>query len=340
MVKMKDIAEKANVSISTVSRVLNYDPSISVTDETRKRIFEIAQELNYKTLRQRNGKSAKESYRIGLVSWYSDREEMLDPYYMAIRLGVEKECFQHGIDLTKLFVDSNEGTQDLSGKPLDGLIAIGRFEKEDLKQFPDQIAHIVFVDSSPDEQHYDSVVIDLERAVAEIINYLIERGHTRIGYIGGKNEVNNRPVQDEREKAFIEQLASLGLYNPEYVFTSKHLYAEDGYQLMHKAIQSNQLPSAFFVENDSMAIGALRAMHEANLKVPQDVSIIGFNDIATSAFLQPSLTTMKVHMEYMGETAVELLLERMMMKRTIAKKVVLATQLVERESTSVNLNEK
>lgn len=333
MATIKEIAQKAKVSIATVSRVLNYDPAISVADVTRKRIFEIAQQLNYKTLRQRNGAGLKERYRVGLVNWYSDQEEMLDPYYMAIRLGIERECFHRNMDLVKLFMQVHSDEKDWRGESFDGIIAIGRFEKEELNRFPEGLEPIVFVDSSPDDNRFDSVVIDIGKSVSEVIDYLTGLGHTEIGYIGGHNLVNNKRVRDEREHVFIERMTDKGLYDAELVYTGEHLYSEDGYKLMQQAIKANKVPTAFFIENDSMAVGALRALHEAKLRVPEDVSIVGYNDIAISAFLQPPLTTVKVHMEYMGETAVELLADRLASKREIAKKIVLPTKLQERESS-------
>jgi LacI family transcriptional regulator len=335
MATIKEIAQKANVSIATVSRVLNYDPGISVADETRKRIFEVAQQLNYKTLRQRSGIAVKERYRVGLVNWYSDQEEMLDPYYLAIRLGIERECFQRKMDLVKLYMEpkGNSDSKDWPGESLDGMIAIGRFEKEDLNRFPIGLGNIVFVDSSPDDNRFDSVVIDLRKSVSEVVDYLIGLGHETIGYIGGHNKVNNKRVRDEREKVFMENLAAHGLFDAELVFTGNHLYSEDGYKLMKKALSGNKVPTAFFIENDSMAVGALRALHEAKMQIPHDISIIGYNDIAIAEFLQPPLTTVKVHMEHMGETAVELLADRLVAKREIAKKIVLPTRLKIRESS-------
>ncbi len=331
MATIKDIAKQANVSLATVSRVLNYDPAISVADGTRKRIFEIAQQLNYKTLRERSGHVAKERSRIGLVNWYSDQEEMLDPYYMAIRLGVEKECFQRQFEMVKLFAYNGEADQLRLGG-LDGIIAIGRFEADDAASLSEDGKPVVFVDSSPDENRYDSVVIDMRKSVTEALDYLIGLGHKRIGYIGGRNVVNDKRVRDERELIFAERLGSSGLFAAEHVYTGEHLYAEDGYRLMKQAVSCSAAPTAFFIENDSMAVGALRALHEAGLRVPEDVSIVGYNDIAIAAYLQPPLTTVKVHMEFMGETAVELLAERLGTGRGIAKKVVLPTLLQRRDS--------
>jgi LacI family transcriptional regulator len=332
MATLKEIAEKAGVSLATVSRVLNYDTTLSVSDETRKRILEIAQELNYKTLRERNQQTAKERLRFGLVHWYSELQELGDPYYMAIRLGVEKECFQRQIELVKLFKhDGSYKSEWLTG--LDGIIAVGKFGSNDIQVFTSCTENIVFVDSSPDEHRFDSVVIDFRKAMIEVLDYLIHRGHKEIGYIGGREYVDvQQLIKDERETTFHEYLYLKGLYRSEYVFTG-NFTAEDGYRLMKQALSLKKLPSAFFVASDSMAIGALRALHEEGIKVPDEVSIVGFNDIATSKFVQPPLTTVKVYTEFMGETAVELLVERLSTNRNISKKVIIPTKLIVRESS-------
>jgi len=331
MTTIKDIAQRAKVSITTVSRVLNYDPSISVAEQTRKKIFEVAQELNYKTLKERNGQMTKAGFRIGLLNWYTDQEELLDPYYLAIRLGIERECFNRNIELVKLYV-SEQGSGLDSQMQIDGVIAIGRFQKEDFHLFSNCPEHIVFVDSSPDEKQYDSVVIDLKQAVYDVIDYLSELGHQKIAYIGGRNIKYNKQIIDDREKAFVEKLTELGKYDASLVYTSNNLYAEDGYQLMKQMIEDKALPTACFIENDSMAIGALRALHEANIKVPEQISIVGFNDVALTEFLQPPLTTVHVYMEEMGETAVDLLFDRLTNRRQIPRKVILPTTIKHRKS--------
>jgi LacI family transcriptional regulator len=335
MATLKEIAEKVGVSVATVSRVLNYDTTLSVSDETRKRIFEVAQQLNYKTLRERS-QQPKELFRFGLVHWYSERQEMDDPYYMAIRLGVEKECFERGIELVKLFKQNGSYPTERM-EHLDGIIAVGKFGPKDINAFASSTENIVFVDCSPDERKFDSVVIDLRKSTITVLDYLLELGHRKIGYIGGREYVDGEtPIHDEREATLYEYLYLEGLYNSQYVWTGSFT-AEDGYRLMKQAISSNDLPTAFFIASDSMAIGALRALHEAHISVPRDISIVGFNDIPTAAFIHPPLTTVKVYTEFMGETAVELLVERLTTKRSICKKVVVPTELVVRESSQVRL---
>lgn len=334
MATLKEIAEKVGVSVATVSRVLNYDATLSVSDETRRRIFEVAQELNYKTLRERS-QQARESFRFGLIHWYSERQEIDDPYYMAIRLGVEKECFDRGIELVKLF--KQHGAYPIERmEALDGIIAVGKFGPKEVEFFAAGAKQIVFVDCSPDEHRFDSVVIDLRQATVTVLDYLLRLGHTKIGYIGGREYVDGEtPIRDEREAAFYEYLYVKGLYDSRYVWIGAFT-AEDGYRLMKEAVSGGDLPTAFFIASDSMAIGALRALHEAGIAVPEEAAIVGFNDIPTAAFLHPPLSTVKVYTEFMGETAVELLIERLTTKRAICKKVVVPTELVIRSSSEGN----
>ncbi|KON83608.1 LacI family transcriptional regulator [Rossellomorea marisflavi] len=332
MATLKDIAKKAGVSLATVSRVLNYDETLSVADETKKRVFQIAQDMNYKTLRNRKDpQQMKERMLFGLVYWYSEQQEMADPYYMAIRSGVERECQERNIDLIKLFKSGDDlDPSRLEG--LDGIIAVGKYSQEEIDLFEGAARHLVLVDYSPSDD-YDCVVVDFRKAMNEVLDYLSSLGHEDIGYIGGQEFVTkDQPIRDERECSFYQYQALRGMYHPEFTWTKGNFTSEDGYRLMKEALQGERLPTAFFIASDSMAIGAIRALHEAGYQVPEQVSIVGFNDIATSKFLQPSLTTVKVYTEFMGESAVELLLDQIQSKRELAKKVVVPNHLVKRES--------
>ncbi|KGG80938.1 LacI family transcriptional regulator [Caloranaerobacter azorensis H53214] len=331
MATIKDIAKLAGVSIAAVSRVLNYDTSLSVTDETRRRIFEAAEELHYKPPKQRN-KKVKKKLKIGIIHWYSQKEELDDPYYLSIRKGIEKECFSKNIETMTIFKNDNRYITD-ELNDLDGVIAIGKFSNDDIEEFLMYSRNIVFVDFSPNEKIYDSVVIDFRKAVLEVLEYLLNCGHSKVGFIGGREYVGKKmkPIEDEREKTYREFVQTRKLFDPKNIYIG-NFTAEDGYKLMKKAIKTGQLPTAFFIASDSMAIGAMKALYESNIKVPEDVSIIGFNDIPTSKYLTPSLTTVKVHTEFMGGTAVNLLLERINGNREIPKKVVIPCELVIRES--------
>jgi LacI family transcriptional regulator len=328
MATIKDIAQLAGVSIATVSRVLNYDTTLSVSDDTKKRIFEAAEELSYKKLPARK----QESGKIALLQWYTEKEELEDLYYMSIRIGVENRCRHHGIQMASYFQDNVE---DLKQDNLRGLIAIGKFSSKQVKELSSITKNIVFVDYSPDEEQFDSIVIDFEKATKKVLNHLIKKGHERIGYIGGREVFRDKTstIEDLRESTFKRYLAEKGLLNEAYMYNGS-FSVQDGHSLMKRAIDEHkeQLPTAFFAGNDSIAVGALRALLEEGISVPDRVNIIGVNDISLAKYVFPALSTVKVYTELMGETAVDTLLEKIE-GRKIAKKIMIATKLILRNSS-------
>ncbi len=333
MASIKEIAERAGVSNATVSRVLNYDTSLSISDEKRKTIFEIAESLNYKPPRQRRQTiENRKKVQVGLIHWYGLSEELLDVYYLSIRLGIEKECLNQGIDLIKVFREDHDSIH-VKLKTVDAIIAVGKFTQAEIDRFSQVSENLVFVDSSPTEFLYDSVVIDFRAAMKNVLKYLIEtKGFRDIGYIGGREYVGKEstPLGERREKFFKEYLKNKNLLNEKHIYIGRFL-PESGYELMKQAIMNGPLPRVFFVASDTMAIGAIRAVYEAGLKIPEDIAIVGFNDIPNAMYLVPPLTTVKVHTEFMGETAVVMALEKIG-GREIPKKCIIPTKLVIRDS--------
>jgi len=331
MVKLKDIADLLQLSVSTVSRVLNDDKHFNVADETREKVWQAAEKLGYVHKRKDGKKNAKQ---IGLITWHNEKEEMMDPYYLSIRLGVEKQAFEKNIQLNRFF--RKDGKFDFEDSRLDGIIAIGKFDGEELAAFSGITPNIVFVDDTPDEGNYDSVITDFERAVFDLMDYLHQCGHRAIGFIGGRDFIGNNKLfqQDLRELAYIQYMKRKGLFKLSDLYIGR-ITPDDGYTLAQSMLKRRRLPSAVFIANDLLVIGAMRAFHEHGVKIPQDISIVGFNDNDFSRYLMPALTTVKVHTEWMGKEAVNLLLERLNSARSIAKKVILPAELVKRESCRV-----
>lgn len=333
MATLKDIAEIAQVSVTTVSRVLNYDKTLSVSDATRENVFKAAEELNYKKMKSKSyiQEKNKEELLIGIIEWYSMSEELSDPYYLSIRSGIERACFERKIQIKTIFKeDGTIQTDQLTD--VDSIIAIGKYSQKEVKLFSSFTQNIVFVDSSPNDHLYDSIVIDFNDAMNNVIDYLMGKGHEEIAFIGGKEYVGDEREEliDPRESAFIDILSKKNLLNKELIVNGP-FNVESGYNLAKEIIEKGDF-SAIFVASDSMAVGALRALTELEYRIPEDISIVGFNDIPTAEYLTPPLTTVKVYTEYMGRTAVEKILSKINFDRIIPQKTVIPTELIERES--------
>lgn len=333
MATIKEIATKAGVSPATVSRVLNHDTNLSVSPETKVRIFEVAQELEYKTVRERKS-SSPECKRLvfGVVDWYSELELLDDPYYLYLMTAIEKECALANIDLYKINkLNGSYNAYNLSS--IDGIIAIGKFSNAEIDDLSGYTNNIVFLDSSPQEKTFDSVIINVRLGVTEALEYLVSLGHTDIGFVGGTVIGDNKEITtDNRKEYFVDAMKNHNLFNEDYIYIGSRISYSEGYKLISDVLKSDHYPTAFFIANDTMATGALRAIHEAKLNVPNDISIIGFNDLPTSKYLVPQLTTIRVHLNFMASTAIELLQERINKERVIAKKVLVPSELVIRKS--------
>lgn len=337
MATLKDIAEKAMVSVSTVSRVLNYDETLSVSEETRRRIFEVAEELEY-TKHKRgarteepaasSGESASAA-TIGLLMTYPRSEELNDPYYLTMRLAIEAAARDYQVQWFAGFQDELE----LDSSAADGYIVIGPVQREQVSRLGAVTPNLVFVEPVPWDNRFDIVIADLHDAMEQMLAYVHSLGHRDIAYIGGRDDGDGYDGADRREEAYERWMQKRGWYDPQRVRIGR-FSAEDGYRLTRELIESGIRCTAVLAANDSMAIGAVRALREAGLKVPADISVAGFNDITVAQFMTPSLTTVKLHSEFMGRTALELLLERIRTKRVISKKVIIPAELMIRESCS------
>ena len=330
MATLKQIALKANTSITTVSRVLNYDKTLSVSDQIRKKIFDTASEMNYRTPRNRAKIKSKKKLKIGIVHWYNIHMEIDDPYYIQIRRGIEKLASKSSIETILIYKTSDSFTFKDCGK-IDGLICIGKFSKAQINQFHRVTNSLVFVDSSPDANIYDSIVIDYSKAINELLQELLMQGYNKIGYIGGVEIVSkNIKLGERRELVFRNFLFERNKLDARFIHVGSFT-TESGYKLMQEALSKSEHAEAYFCANDSIALGAIRAIHEKGLEIPKDIAIIGFNDSPNSEFVFPALSTVRVHTEFMGEQAL-LSVNEKIEGRSISIKKVIPTKLVKRST--------
>lgn len=326
MATIKDIAQKANVSPATVSRVLNYDAGLSVGQDTKRKIFEAAEALNYTKYKN---KQKKADQVLRLVQWYNDEEELEDLYYLAIRLGIERKAEELNVQLVK------ESLSELSDTKTDGIIALGKFDAKHIKTLKKMKQPLLFVDYDGMSAGFDSLVVDFHQAVDLVIDHFIKEGHEKIAILAGVEFTKDyhNEIADPRLRLFTERLRQLKLLNSQYEITGDFT-VEGGYQALKKFLQSEkEIPSALFAASDAMAVGALKAIHEAGLKVPADISVIGFNDVSVAKYVTPALSTIQVPTEWMGELALETMVQIEKDEAPVPRKITIGTKLILREST-------
>ncbi|APX72215.1 LacI family DNA-binding transcriptional regulator [Companilactobacillus allii] len=325
MATIRDIAKKAGVSPATVSRVLNNDLTLSVTDETRIKIIKTADSLNYSKVNRHIKK------RVALIQWYSQSKEQDDLYYMMIREGIEKRSQLYNFEVVRVF---NSDLNKIEGD-IDAIIAVGKFSNEQIKQMSQVSPKIVFIDDNQFINGYDSVLSDFKSGVDHVIDFFIKQDIKNIGIIYGEEHSTDdlRIIPDKRFDYFKQYLSNRNLLQEKYCFKGDFT-KKSGYEQMKSAINTlNKLPDAFFVTNDPMAAGTLQALQEADISVPNQVQIFSFNDTSVARYVNPELSSVSVETEEMGKSAVDILNDLLNNERHVAFKLELATKLVLRDST-------
>ncbi|MFB9769040.1 LacI family DNA-binding transcriptional regulator [Lactiplantibacillus modestisalitolerans] len=327
---LKDIADQVGVSLATVSRVLNRDRSLSVGDETRQRILDVAAALNYTKGKRHNAALAKK--KLAIVQWYSESKEQDDLYYMAIRMGIERRGQAHQFEVIRIF----QNNMAELNPDVDAIIAIGKFSPRQVRAMQDLTNKLVFVDDDQFAAGFDSVLTDFKYATAHVLDYFDRQGIQDVGLIHGVERTTDRTVTvpDQRMLNYQAVMEAKHRYHPEWVFEGDYT-SQSGFVMMKTAIEKlgDQLPRAFFVTNDPMAAGALKALQSAGIKVPERVKLFSFNNTSLATYVYPELSAVNVETELMGETAVDLIVNQLETGRKIPQRIELGTNLVARDST-------
>lgn len=326
MATLKDIATEAGVSLATVSRVLNDDPTLNVKEETRHRILEIAEKLEYKSsLSHRTQVSIVNQHHILALYSYQQKLEINDPYYLSIRHGIETQCEKLGIKLTNCYEHHSVPTV----KKLTGVLVIGKASEAICHTAASLTDNICFIDFQPPGGKYDFIDTNLTQISQQIIDFFIQQGATRIGFIGGEDVPGE---VDIREAAFADYGRLKGVVYETDIYRGSFSSAS-GYELATQMLAKKDYPPALFVASDSIAIGVLRAIHEHEIRIPEQISLISINDIPTARFTFPPLSTVRIHSEMMGIQGVNLLIEKARDGRVLPLQVYVPSQLQLRGTT-------
>ena len=338
-ITLQDVARLAGVSIGTASQALNNNPK--VTEETRSRVLDAARALGYPIKEKQNHSKASppEISVIGVLSKHDIGDVTLsNPFYSHVIAGIESECRKLGIGLmiSSIEVDLQnrpvEWPAMLDNQMVNGLIFLGT-ELQDTAQAVKQKLNVptILIDSYAPSLHFDSILTDNYQGAEMAVRYLIELGHRHIGLLGSKEHSVSSIA--ERRKAYIETMKAHGLFH-EYYIANSELYRPGAYQAAITLLQEYPEITAIFACNDDTAAGAIAAVLQLGKRVPQDVSIIGFDNIALASELSPPLTTVHVHKNWMGILGVRFLLERAAHPEKPKTSTLVSTQLVIRDSTA------
>ncbi len=332
MVTLKEIAKAVGLSTATVSRVLNFDQTLSVSAKTRQTIIETAEAMKYEPLRTRARANQQGVSKIALVHYLRPDQELIDPYYVALRLGIESRCQALKVETVKVYHTDRLPEATLL-QSASGIIAIGRHDENEIAWLKRHNKNLVFADFSPPTDEFDCVESDLMLAMRKLLQSLTSAGYKRIGFAGWVDVYDGVPsvTPERRCRAYMQWAQEAGVFDPRLCLTGNKA-EESGYKLARQMLSEENRPDALITANDNMAMGAYRAIHELGLRIPEDIAVASFNDISAAQFMNPPLTTVHLAAEEIGETAVDLLLEQVG-GRELRRRMMLATSIRWRGST-------
>jgi len=332
--KAKDIAKKLSISPSAVSLVLNNKPGVS--EETRKKVLKVIEVMGYNT--NILSKSALTHNRnIRFIIYKKHGLVVSDtPFFSALMEGIDRKARSLGYNLIVTYMDENKDNlmkilHMIKRTSPDGIMLLAtEMTKEDLKPFKKLNIPLLLLDSYFESENLDTVIINNIEGVYKATCYLAELGHIDIGYLHSSVWINNF---DQRMTGFKKAINDKGLtLNKNLIFCLESTI-DGSYKNMLEILEKKpKLPTALFADNDIIAFGAIKAMKEFGIRIPQDVSVIGFDDMPFCEMIDPPLTTVMAYKQRMGMIALTRLVERIDEAPAETIRIEVNTTLIERKS--------
>ncbi|NPV54180.1 MAG: LacI family DNA-binding transcriptional regulator [Firmicutes bacterium] len=305
-ITINDVAKAAGVSKSTVSRVVNNIPVVDM--DTKRRVLEVIKELGYSPNDIARGLATKRTGTIGLII-----NDITNPFFPELARGVEDVMRAYN---RNVFLCNTDGRPEreasyiqlLFQKRVDGIIfASVRIGTTDLSALAKRNMPFVLAGRELSGHDADLVIVDNVLGGYQATRHLLDLGHTRIAFIAGTQGVS---ASIDREKGYLKAMAEAGLAADQCQIEAGDFKQEGGYAAAKRLLQTEKVPTAIFAANDLMAIGALEAIFEAGLRVPEDISLVGFDDIPPASLHLVQLTTVAQPKYDIGAIAARLLLEK------------------------------
>lgn len=319
MATIKEIAELANVSPATVSRVLNQDETLVVTSEVRNLIFKIAHELKYVPPKMRHARKNGARVTIGVADWHIVRKDRPD-----VRL--EMLAYNAGMISPNMELAFERVVYGVNA-PVDGIIAFGSFSEDEMDFLRKQSYALLFVNGNQSDYEFDQIIMDYTQGLKDMVHYLLdEKEYRSIGYIGGIYEDNMVRIGVNRIGGLKSVLEKKGCYESKY-FHVGEISRDSGYTLTKQLLLTGDVPEVLILGNDEVAEGALAAIKEQNYRIPKDIAVVIYQDIETMKFDGAIYTSLRMLPDIVWTTAIKLLLERITEGRKDTMKIYLPTKL-------------
>lgn len=329
MANIREVARKANVSITTVSRIINNDPSFHATESTIKAVNNAIKELKYKPIRRTKLTNIGCILSIGA-------EKYSDPFYTTILNACENEAAKHNVIFSHVRHYSELKNElilnEFLNSDIKGLIIMEKIPNDMLEIIKNKISNIVYVDYDESSEEVNSIGFDHRIANTKAFNYLIECGYRRIGVIGESSPVTQFG-ESIRMNAYREVLAKNNIkYDPTIIKDCKSdlgICAKQTKELM----SLNNPPDVIFVGDDTLANTTIVELKKLGYDCPKDIGVMGFNDLPIATYSNPALTTIGLPMVDIGKKAIDRLIEIMKNNDKEKYKISFPTELIVREST-------
>ncbi len=332
MSSLKEVAEHAKVSIATVSRVINNDPKVSM--RTMLKVQASIAALDYKPNRvaQRLRSSNIKTKLLGLII-----PDIQNPFFVDVVRGVEDYAYQNNFAVMIGNFGQDEEKEKLyldifQSENIDGLIVapISGSDKV-VESIIEQGVPVVCIDRGLSNVDVDVVKVDNERGAFNALDHLLGKGHRRVAFISGDFNI---PTYVERLKGYKKALEKYRIpYDADLVFSRNTDY-KSGYEMAKKILELKDRPTAIFSGNNLLTLGALEAIHEKGIAIPEKISIVGFDDMPWSISLNPPLTAVRQPGFDMGRNAAEILYDRITHPDKKKEDLILKTELIIRKSTA------
>jgi len=329
MVRIKDVADRAGVSVASVSRVLSDDKWVSAS--MRERVLQAVRELDYSVDQRARALRRQTSGTLGLII-----SDVANPFFGQVMRSIEAVAYEsnHSLFLCNSDEDPEREAfhvQAMLAQRIDGIIVLPVTNSgRTLAPLVNYGIPVVCLDRRVDDLSLDAVLVDNVRGGMAAVEHLAELGHVRIGIIGGRESTPGL----ERMAGYHRAMAQRGLSHDPDLIRHGDFKQESGYAEANRLLSLAEPPSAIFVVNHPMTLGALVAIRERRLRVPRDISVIGFDDPAWASLLGPPLTAISQPTDELGAAAARLLLDRVDKRYSgPARRIVWPPVLMPRAST-------